>query len=136
MCSSDLLYVENYGSTSSGRYRYGIQETLYDVEGRGDKLSVGALLSNHNMHNYYINYEALIGHGGTTLGLGFSRMDYQLGKVAAALGANGTANTISLFGSTPLYHLSNRELKVTYGFDSVRPVPGRGQHSGPSPAPR
>lgn len=115
--SNTVLYVENYGSTSSGRYRYGIQETLYDVEGRGDKLSVGALLSNHNMHNYYVNYEALVGHGGTTLGLGFSRMDYQLGKVAAALGANGIANTVSLFGSTPLYHLSNRELKVTYGFD-------------------
>ena len=44
-------------------------------------------------------------------------MDYLLLYVAEALGANGTANTISLFGSTPLYHLSNRELKVTYGFD-------------------
>ena len=114
---STVLYVENYGNTSSGRYRYGVQENLYDVDGRGGKVSVGGMLSNHNMHNYYVNYETLVGRGGATLGLGFSRMDYQLGRAAANLGANGIANTISLFGSVPLYHLSNREMKVTYGFD-------------------
>ena len=114
---STVLYVENYGNTSSGRYRYGVQENLYDVDGRGGRVSVGGMLSNHNMHNYYVNYETLVGRGGATLGLGFSRMDYQLGRAAARLGANGIANTISLFGSVPLYHLSNRELKVTYGFD-------------------
>lgn len=114
---STVLYVENYGNTSSGRYRYGVQENLYDVDRRGGKVSVGGMLSNHNMHNYYINYETLVGRGGATLGLGFSRMDYQLGRAAANLGANGIANTISLFGSVPIYHLSNREMKVTYGFD-------------------
>lgn len=115
--TSTVLYVENYGNTSSGRYRYGVQENLYDVDGRGGKVSLGGVLSNHSMHNYYVNYETLVGRGGATLGLGVSRMDYQLGRVAARLGANGTANTISLFGSVPIYHLSNRELKVTYGFD-------------------
>ncbi|MGP1586288.1 MAG: ShlB/FhaC/HecB family hemolysin secretion/activation protein [Schwartzia sp. (in: firmicutes)] len=114
---STVLYVENYGNTSSGRYRYGVQENLYDVDGRGGKVSVGGMLSNHNMHNYYVNYETLVGRGGATLGLGFSRMEYQLGRAAAKLGANGTAHTISLFGSVPVYHLSDRELKVTYGFD-------------------
>lgn len=114
---STVLYVENYGNPSSGRYRYGVQENLYDVDGRGGKVSVGGMLSNHNMHNYYVNYETLVGRGGATLGIGFSRMDYQLGRAAARLGANGIANTISLFGSVPIYHLSNREMKVTYGFD-------------------
>lgn len=114
---STVLYVENYGNPSSGRYRYGVQENLYDVDGRGGKVSVGGMLSNHNMQNYYVNYETLVGRGGATLGLGVSRMDYQLGRAAASLGANGIANTVSLFGSVPIYHLSDRELKVTYGLD-------------------
>ena len=40
--SNTVFYVENYGSPSTGRYRYGLQETLYDPSGTGDKVSAGA----------------------------------------------------------------------------------------------
>ena len=118
--SNTVLYTENYGSRSSGRYRYGIQETLYNVGGTGGKLNVGGLISNSNLHNYYVNYETLVGRGGATLGLGISRMDYELGGAAQDFGANGVANTLSLFGSTPIYHMTDRKLKVTYGLDFRR----------------
>ena len=115
--SSTVLYVENYGSRSSGRYRYGLQESLYDVGGTGAKLNIGTLISNQDLHNYYINYEALVGRGGTSLGIGFSRMDYKLGGVLRNWGANGTANTLSLFGSRPIFHHTDKKLRFTYGYN-------------------
>lgn len=115
--TNTVLYAENYGSKSSGPYRFGVQESLYNVGGTGARINVGALVSNDNLHNYYVNYETLVGHGGTKLGIGFSRMDYALGGVMRELGANGTANTVSLFGSRPIYHLDNRKLEWRFGYD-------------------
>ena len=115
--SSTVLYAENYGSRSSGRYRYGLQESIYDVAGTGARFNIGTLISNNDLHNYYINYEALVGHGGTSLGIGFSRMDYKLGGLLQAWGANGTANTISLFGSRPIFHYTDKKLRFTYGYN-------------------
>ncbi len=115
--SNTVLYAENYGSKSSGRYRYGVQESLYNVGGRGDKINLGGMISNSHMKNFYVNYEALVGRGGTTLGLGVSRMDYKIGGALANLGMTGKADTISLFGKTPVYHLVDRKLAFTYGFD-------------------
>ena len=111
--SNTVLYVENYGSEDTGRYRYGLQHNIYDVSGNGDKVSVGVLLSNKQMHNYYANYETIIGHGGTTLGLGFSRMDYETGY----MGVEGVAETLSLFGHRSLYHLTRSGLTFTYGYN-------------------
>ncbi|WP_303839375.1 ShlB/FhaC/HecB family hemolysin secretion/activation protein [Selenomonas ruminantium] len=116
--TSTVLYVENYGSKDTGQYRYGLQENLYDVSGSGDKISVGVLLSNRNMHNYYANYETIVGRGGTTLGVGFSRMDYETGL--GSIGLKGIAETISLYGQRSLYHLSNSGLSFSYGYNYRR----------------
>lgn len=115
--TNTVLYAENYGSKSSGRYRYGLQQSFYDVGGLGQRASLGGLISNARMHNYYANYEVPVGRGGHTLGLGISRMDYNLGGPFRAWGANGTADTVSLFGTVPLYHMHDGQLKVLYGYD-------------------
>lgn len=112
-----VLYTENYGSKNSGRYRTGLQYSLYNVDGRGGKVNLGHLRSNENLRNSYLNYETLVGRGGTTLGIGYSRMDYNLGGAMRRLGANGQADTFSLYGSTPVYHTSNDKMAVTYGYD-------------------
>lgn len=112
-----IMYVENYGSKNTGRYRYGLQENLYDVGGTGAKVSVGTLHSNGGLHNYYANYETLVGRGGTTLGIGYSRMNYTVGGSMTALDANGVADTISLFGRRPLYHYTTSALNFSYGYD-------------------
>ena len=115
--TNTVLYAENYGSKSSGRYRYGLQQSFYDVGGLGQRASLGGLISNARMHNYYANYELPVGHGGHTLGLGISQMDYNLGGPFRAWGANGKAKTVSLFGTVPIYHLHDKQLKVLYGYD-------------------
>lgn len=113
--NNTVLYVENYGSEDTGRYRYGLQHNMYDVSGNGDKISVGGLISNRHMHNYYANYETIVGRGGTTLGFGYSRMDYEAGIGSNNL--NGIAETASLFGHRSLYHLTNSGMTVRYGYD-------------------
>ena len=118
--TNTMLYAENYGAKSSGRYRYGLQHTVYDVSGKGGRLSLGTLISNSHMHNYYANYELPVGRGGSTLGLGISQMDYKLGGAMRDWGANGKADTVSLFGSYPFYHLHDGALKLTYGIDYRR----------------
>ena len=115
--TNTVLYAENYGSKSSGRYRYGLQQSFYDVGGLGQRASLGGLISNARMHNYYANYEVPVGRGGHTLGLGISQMDYNLGGPFRAWGANGKAKTVSLFGTLPIYHLHDKQLKVLYGYD-------------------
>ena len=88
--TNTVLYAENYGAKSSGRYRYGLQHTVYDVGGTGGRLGLGTLISNSHMHNYYVNYEMPVGRGGSTLGLGLSQMDYKLGgAMRAMLAAKG-----------------------------------------------
>lgn len=118
--TNTVLYAENYGAKSSGRYRYGLQHTVYDVGGTGGRLGLGTLISNRHMHNYYANYEMPVGRGGSTLGLGLSQMDYKLGGAMRDWGANGKADTVSLFGSDPFYHLHDAALKLNYGLDYRR----------------
>lgn len=112
-----ILYAENYGGQATGRYRYGLQHSLYDIDGTGARMQVGGMISNQDLHNYYINYETLVGRGGTTLGLGYSRMDYHLGGKFRDWRAYGRADTISVFGQRPVYHQSDRALMVKYGYD-------------------
>ncbi|WP_226372153.1 ShlB/FhaC/HecB family hemolysin secretion/activation protein [Selenomonas timonae] len=115
--SNTVFYVENYGSPSTGRYRYGLQETLYNPSGTGNKVSLGTLISNGSLRNFYANYETVVGHGGTTLGLGISRMNYKVGGTLSAIGAEGQSLTFTVFGQTPLYHLTDRSLLVRYGYN-------------------
>ncbi|MBR2214951.1 MAG: hypothetical protein IJ849_04215 [Selenomonadaceae bacterium] len=99
---SYVLYAENYGSQAAGRYRYGLQADWKNLGGTGSKLSVGALVSNSNQHGGNISYEAPVGHSMTTLGLGYSHSDYELGSVWRELGVEGESDTFTFYGKTPL----------------------------------
>ncbi len=112
-----FLYSENYGSDSSGRYRFGLQATFENLTRSGDRLKLATALSNKDLHNYSFSYSHDIGKYGTVIGIGYSRMDYQLSGNFRLLGAEGTANTLSLFAATPLWRTAQNSLSVTYGWD-------------------
>ena len=114
---SYVLYSENYGSETSGRYRFGLQSTFENLTKSGDRLNLGVTLSNKDLHNYSISYSHPVGADGTVLGLGVSRMDYELSGAFRRLGAEGTADTLSIFGTTPLWRTSKSSLAVSYGWD-------------------
>ena len=114
---SYVLYSENYGSEPSGRYRFGLQGSFENLTKSGDRLNLGLTLSNKDLHNYSISYSHPVGADGTTLGIGVSRMDYELSGAFRRLGAEGTADTLSIFGTTPLWRTAQSSLAVTYGWD-------------------
>ena len=114
---SYVLYSENYGSETSGRYRFGVQSTFENLTKSGDRLNLGVTLSNKDLHNYSISYSHPVGADGTVLGLGVSRMDYELSGAFRRLGAEGTADTLSIFGTTPLWRTSKSSLVLSYGWD-------------------
>lgn len=111
------LYAENYGNRNTGRYRYGLQENINNLGGDGSQLRLGAIISNKDLRNYYIGYETTLGTKGTKLGLSVSHMDYEIGAALSAFGAEGKADTISLYGNTPFYRTSRNALSLTYGYD-------------------
>lgn len=115
--ASYILYSENYGSKSSGRYRYGLQGSWSDLVGLGDSLHVSGLLSNHDLRNYSLGYELPVGQNGTKAGFSVSRMNYELGGALRMAGAKGKANTYSLYGSTPLWQTYGSSQFITYGWD-------------------
>jgi len=114
---SFVLYSENYGSKTSGRYRYGAQASLSNLTRSGDRLSLAAMLSNEDLRNYSVTYTRPVGVGGTVLGLGVSRMDYELSGAFRRLGAQGHADTVSLFGTSPLLRTARDSVSLTYGWD-------------------
>ena len=114
---SCVLYSENYGSETSGRYRFGLQGSLDNLTKSGDRLNLGLTRSDKDLHNYSLSYSHPVGADGTMIGIGVSRMDYELSGAFRALGAEGTADTLSLFGTTPLWRTSQSSLAVTYGWD-------------------
>ena len=115
--TSVILYAENYGSKSAGRYRYGIQGDYNNPLGTGGKFTLGYLLSNQKQRNYNVSYEMHLGHSATKVGIGYSHADYELGSVFSALGAKGTADTYSFYGRTPLLNTSNNVLNLIYGYN-------------------
>ena len=113
-----VLYTDNYGNKYSGRYRYGFQTTLNNPGRIGDKLFVGGMLSNDDLHNYNFGYETPLGNRGTKLGVSYSLMDYTLGDFYNVLDAVGRAKTFSIYGSTPLVNTSANYLAAIYGYDN------------------
>ena len=114
---SFVLYSENYGGRTSGRYRYGVQVGLSNLTRSGDRLNLAAMLSNADLRNYSLTYTRPVGVDGTMFGLGVSRMNYELAGEFRRLGAQGRADTVSLFGTTPLLHTARDSISLTYGWD-------------------
>lgn len=114
---SYVVYTENYGSKSSGRYRLGANANWYEMSGLGDHLAINGSISDENQHNYGVQYDRLIGRNGSRLGISISRTDYELGSHYSALGAVGEATTIGLYGTIPLWKTSTSRLGLNYGWD-------------------
>ena len=112
-----IAYVSNYGSTYSGRYQYAIQETINNLSNKGDLFRIGTSVSNKLMQNYYASYEMNVGRSSSTIGIGLSHMNYDVDSYLASMGMEGKANTITLYGKTPIYKTSKRNLDVLYGYN-------------------
>lgn len=114
---NNYLFVDNGGSKSSGRYRYGVHTEINNPGRNGDKIGVTGYISNKHTKNYGINYETAIGSRGTRWGVGYSKSSYDLGTVSSFLNPEGESEGFSFYGLTPVYRDMSKRVTAIYGYD-------------------
>ncbi|WP_345252078.1 ShlB/FhaC/HecB family hemolysin secretion/activation protein [Pigmentiphaga soli] len=109
---------DNHGTRESGRVRVGGTMRVNSPLGIGDNLDLRAMVSDGNALNYgRASYEAPLGQDGLRLGLGVSRVRYELSGPLAALGAQGRATVFDASLNYPLIRQRNQNLFLRAGLD-------------------
>lgn len=108
--------ADNAGNRYTGEYRLGATVNLNDLAGHGDVASLRAMTSGSGLNYARASYQMQFGKAAA--GGAYSHLDYKLGREFANLGANGTADIASIYGSYPLIRSRNNNLYAGLVFDS------------------
>lgn len=108
--------VDNAGNYHTGALRAGATIFLNEPTGQGDVASLRLLTSGGGLNYLRATYQLQVGQA--RAGVAFSHLEYALGKEFESLLANGTANSVGLFGSYPLLRSSNKNLYIGASFDA------------------
>jgi hemolysin activation/secretion protein len=111
---SGSIDADNGGNRYTGEYRLGATVNLNNPLGLGDQASVRAVTSGSGLNYGRASYQ--VPFGKTTVGVAFSRLEYELGKEFAPLKANGTAEIASIYAIRPLIRSRKNNLytRLTY----------------------
>jgi len=107
--------VDNGGNPYTGAIRVGATVNINELAGRGDVLSFRGVTSGSGLNYGRAAYQMRFGPA--TAGVAYSRLDYELGKQFEVLGAHGTADVASVFGSVPLIRSRNSNLYFGASYD-------------------
>jgi len=107
------LYVDDYGSKSTGRWRFGGSYHYNNVSKVGDQIEVSYLRSNGDLKNYEFRYNVPVGNDGAIARVSYSRMNYTLGNRWDFLHSDGLAKTMELGVTVPM----KRTLKYSSWYD-------------------
>lgn len=118
--------ADNFGNRYAGSDRVGVTAGINSMSGYGDQLTFrGQTTGTNGMQqgsqtNYgRVAYQLPIGSDGLKLGLAYSAMRYQLGLNYQNTATNGSANTISIFGSYPFVRSRNLNVYGQLGYDNL-----------------
>ena len=124
-----ILYVENYGSKSSGRYRMGLIYDIYNIDNRGSRLELSGLLSSKkaalgqlfdkNLDNYLVDYNWITDRKSTSrLGISVGRTTYhQHGLNSSVISESGGHSTDwRIYGTTPVWKTIHDGFTWNYGY--------------------
>jgi hemolysin activation/secretion protein len=113
--------ADNHGSRYTGEYRLGVLGRINSPLELGDNLDLRLLTSSGGGLTFgRIGYELPVGYAGTRAGVAVGRLDYQLGKEFAPLGANGQAEFVELSATHPFVRARDRNLFGRLGLDEKR----------------
>ena len=107
--------ADNHGNRYTGEFRVGGTVNLNNLAGMGDVLSFRGLVARGLTYGR-ISYQAQFGRA--TLGVAYTALEYRLGREFANLGAHGTAEIASIYGSYPLIRSRNTNLYALAAFDA------------------
>ncbi len=108
--------ADNAGNRYTGEYRLGATINLNNPTGHGDVASLRAVTSGSGLNYARASYQMQVGR--TRIGVAYSSLRYSLGKEFAPLGAHGTAQVASVFGSYPLIRSRNTNLYAGLAYDA------------------
>ena len=113
-----MLYADNAGYETSGKYREGIFYTYRSLTGRRDSLRANYLMSN-GTKAWDFGYTMPIGHHGMKFDIGYSANTTEIKKgELSSLGVEGKAHSISAALRVPFY--VNRFARYETGLQFVR----------------
>jgi len=115
---SVMIYADNAGYETSGKYREGIFYTYRSLTGRRDSLRANYLMSN-GTKAWDFGYTMPIGHHGMKLDIGYSANTTEIKKgELSSLGVEGKAHSISAALRIPFY--VNQHSRYETGLQFVR----------------
>ena len=112
---SGQVDIDNAGNPYTGEWRVGGTINFNNLAGLGDVASLRLQTSGSGLSYGRASYQVPFGRA--TVGVAYSRLDYALGKQFSDLGAHGTADVASLFGSVALIRSRNSNLYFGAGYD-------------------
>ena len=113
---SGSLEADNAGNRYTGAYRFGGSVNFANPTGLGDLISLRLLASTEGLAYGRAAWQAPIGEA--TVGVAYTRMQYELGREFEALDAGGTADIFSLFASYPLIRSRTANLYAVASLDA------------------
>jgi hemolysin activation/secretion protein len=115
---SGSIDADNAGNRYTGIYRLGATVNFNEPLGLGDVASLRALTSGKGLN--YLRGAYQMQFGKATAGVAYSALRYELGEEFAGLGAHGTTQVASLYGSYPLIRSRNENLYAGLVLDAKK----------------
>ncbi|CAN5235642.1 ShlB/FhaC/HecB family hemolysin secretion/activation protein [soil metagenome] len=112
---SGQIDADNAGNPYTGENRLGATINFNNLAGRGDVASLRVQSSGSGLVYGRASYQMQFGRA--TAGVAYSHLDYALGRQFTDLGAHGTADVASIYGSLPLIRSRNSNLYFGLGYD-------------------
>ena len=113
---SGSVEADNAGDRYTGEYRVGATVNINNPTGHGDVASLRVLTSGSGLNYGRASYQMQFGKA--TAGVAYSALRYRLGKEFEPLGAHGTAEIASVYGSYPLIRSRATNLYALLEFDA------------------
>ena len=114
---SGSIDADNAGNRYTGEYRVGATVNLNNPAGHGDVASLRVLTAGSGLNYARASYQMQFGKA--TGGVAYSYLEYKLGREFDSLGAHGTAQIASIYGSYPLIRSRNTNLYARLAFDNA-----------------
>ena len=108
--------ADNAGNRYTGANRIGATVNFNEPFGYGDVATLRALTSGAGLNYLRGSYQMQFGKA--KAGVAYSALRYELGQEFESLGAHGTAEVASLYGSYPLIRSRNSNLYAGLNFDA------------------
>jgi len=118
--ASGTLEADNFGGYYTGEYRLGGSLNLNNPLRLGDQFNLRLLGSDEDQRYYRAAYKLPLGPWSTSVGVAYSRMNYELSRDFEVLEAHGQASIGSVFITQPLIRSRTFDLSAQLQYEDKR----------------